>query len=87
VRPLVDTDLASPRQLGATHIIRGEKNSDQKKRRLRSGVVVDGITYIPIGRLVRSDVNAYLNEKGTHLPANISVYEQGWTVGMYRLSR
>jgi len=63
--------LNALRQLGATYIIRGEKNSDHKKSGLRTGIVVEGITYeFPLADWSDGDVMAYLNEKGIALPAN-----------------
>lgn len=59
------------RELEATTIIRGQKLSDAKKTPIRSGQVVEGITYeFPLEDWTDADVRHFLAEKKVSLPEN-----------------
>lgn len=59
------------RELGATTIIRGQKLSDAKKTPIRSGQVIEGITYeFPLEDWTDADVRHFLAEKKVSLPEN-----------------
>lgn len=57
------------RALGATLVIRGQRDGDALKAPIRSGHVEDGITYcLPIQYWTDDDVMAYLRDVGAELP-------------------
>ena len=57
--------------LGATTIIRGQKNSDPLRAPVSHGQVVDGIRYeFPLQGWTDDDVYAFLSEKSISLPRN-----------------
>jgi 3'-phosphoadenosine 5'-phosphosulfate sulfotransferase (PAPS reductase)/FAD synthetase len=59
------------RELGATTIIRGQKLSDAKKTPIRSGQVIEGVTYeFPLEDWTDADVRHFLAEKKVSLPEN-----------------
>lgn len=66
------------RELGATTIIRGQKLSDDKKTPIRSGTVIEGVTYeFPLEAWTDEDVQRYLNERGVKLPQNYRYMSTG----------
>lgn len=61
-------------QLGATLIIRGQKNTDSKRTPIRSGETCDGIEYLfPLQDWTDQDVMAYLKEKNFPLPPHYAL--------------
>ena len=61
MRPLDD----ATKKLGATTIIRGQKNCDEQKGNLKNGDVVDGITYLfPVETWTDAEVLAYVKPSG-----------------------
>lgn len=63
-------DQAS-RVLGATLVIRGQRNQETKKSPIRNGHVENGIEYcFPIETWTDGDVRGYLVEQGVELPAH-----------------
>lgn len=64
--------------IGATRIVRGQKLADAKKTSLRSGTLVDGVTYeFPLQDWSNSDVTRFLAEKGIELPENYRYMSTG----------
>lgn len=61
---------AKMEEIGATLIIRGQRNSEAMKSPIRSGADVGGIEYwFPIEDWSESDVFAFLRERGVPVPA------------------
>lgn len=66
------------RELGATTIIRGQKLRDAKKTPIRSGQVIEGITYeFPLEDWTDADVRYFLTEKKIALPDNYRYMSTG----------
>lgn len=66
------------KDIGATKIIRGQKLADAKKTPVRSGMVIDGITYeFPLEDWSDADVLRYLTDKGVELPENYRYMSTG----------
>lgn len=65
-------------ELGATTIIRGQKLSDAKKTPIRSGQIVEGITYeFPLEDWTDVDVCRFLAEKKVPLPESYRYMSTG----------
>lgn len=58
-------------KLAPTLVIRGQRNDEQRKGMIRSGDVVDGVTYwFPLEDWSEADVFAYLKEVGAEIPVH-----------------
>lgn len=65
--------------LGVTKVIKGQRNSDEKKSTARNGSKVDGIEFVmPIQDWTESQVYQYLDEVGAVLPPG---YKEGEKTG------
>jgi phosphoadenosine phosphosulfate reductase len=61
--------LRATRMLGATLVIRGQRNSEALKSNIRSGHVEDGVEYLfPIEDWTEEQVRTYLQEQSVPLP-------------------
>jgi phosphoadenosine phosphosulfate reductase len=57
-------------ELGITEVIRGQRNEEVYKSRLRDGAVIDGITYrYPLQDWTTVQVYKFLNDRGVEIPA------------------
>lgn len=57
------------KELGATHIIRGQRDSEPTRGPVTDGQVVDGITYhLPLQHWAEEDVFDYLKQEGEAIP-------------------
>ena len=63
--------LDAMREMGITHIVRGQKDCDHRKAPISDGDVIDGVTYLlPLQHWTDADVLAFLAEQGVELPAH-----------------
>jgi 3'-phosphoadenosine 5'-phosphosulfate sulfotransferase (PAPS reductase)/FAD synthetase len=59
--------------LGATLVIRGQKDADRKKAPVKSGDVYDGVEYFfPLEEMTDDDVFSYLSSVGADIPEHYS---------------
>lgn len=59
------------KDIGATTVIRGQKDADDHRSPVRSGDVVDGVTYLyPIQSWTDADVYRFLEDRDVELPPN-----------------
>jgi 3'-phosphoadenosine 5'-phosphosulfate sulfotransferase (PAPS reductase)/FAD synthetase len=66
------------KELNATVVIRGQKNSDRLKSSIQNGQTCDGIEYqFPLQDWTDADVYRYLREKKVVLPANYAYMNTG----------
>ncbi len=63
------------KELGCTHVIRGQRDEESHRSTVRNGAIVDGITYVhPIEEWTRIEVLGYLREQMGGLPDHFALH-------------